>query len=205
VLKRSFSYACNIFHSLKIFSFFVTILKNSSLHRNYHSSLIYTINWTMAASSALLRFQKHAGDSAVGSWTSVAFLKPHKTFCKFVRRSNFRSLIMLSKIFNSLANWPSSSLVFQTLMAPSDQAFYQWTRLSGTPVYESCLHKSYKITSFPCHVAAAECDSDNGIRDEGETQHHLISNLFSNTNQRAGADLINSWRIRNAAGNQYYQ
>lgn len=59
---------------LKDISFFITILKNSSLHRNYHSSLIYTISWNMTASSELLRLQKHAEDSAVGSWT-LAFLK----------------------------------------------------------------------------------------------------------------------------------
>lgn len=55
--------------------------------------------------------------------------------------------------------------------------------------------------SFPCQAAAAECHSDSGIRDEEEAQHHLIPSLFSNTNQKAEADLINSWRIRNARGN----
>lgn len=95
-------------------------------------------------------------------------------------------------MFKSFANWPGSSTVFQSLMAPGDKAFYQWTTLSRTPAYEFCLHKSCKMTSFPCHVAAVERDGDSGIRDEGEMQHHLISNLFSNTNQSAEADLINS-------------
>lgn len=40
-------------------------------------------------------------------------LKPHKTFCKFERRSNFRSLILLPKIFKPLANWPSISIPFR--------------------------------------------------------------------------------------------
>lgn len=53
------------------------------------------------------------------------------------------------------------------------------------------------MISFPCKVTAAECDSDSQIRDEGKTQHHLTSSLFSNINQRAEADLINSFRTRN--------
>lgn len=48
-------------------------------------------------------------------------------------------------------------------------------------------NKSFK-TSFPCQVAAAECYSDGRIRDDGEMQQYLISNLFSNTDQSVEAD-----------------
>lgn len=61
---------------------------------------------------------------------------------------------------------------------------------------------STKVARRQLFLARQLLQNDSRTGDKGEMQQHLISSVFSNTNQSAEADFINSWRTRNATVNK---